>query len=160
MQMKTGVEQSVYAMLLLTFLPEKGLLPGEFISQQLGASPTYFQKLLRKLVSADLLLSVPGVKGGFRLNQPSDRIRIFDVYEAIEGKQSLYASSGVFEDLMGIKEQNVRLLSNLMTEAEDAWQSTLKRETIGSLRQEIDRNCPPDHLTTLQALIEQQMIRN
>lgn len=160
MQMKTGVEQSVYAMLLLTFLPEKGLLPGEFISQQLGASPTYFQKLLRKLVSADLLLSVPGVKGGFRLNQPSDRIRIFDVYEAIEGKQSLYASSGVFEDLMGIKEQNVRLLSDLMTEAEDAWQSTLKRETIGSLRQEIDRNCPSDHLTTLQALIEQQMIRN
>lgn len=160
MQMKTGVEQSVYAMLLLTFLPEKGLLPGEFISQQLGASPTYFQKLLRKLVSADLLLSVPGVKGGFRLNQPSDRIRIFDVYEAIEGKQSLYASSGVFEDLMGIKEQNVRLLSNLMTEAEDAWQSTLKRETIGSLRQEIDRNCPLDHLTTLKALIEQQMIRN
>ncbi len=57
MQMKTGVEQSVYAMLLLTFLPEKGVLPGEFISQQLGASPTYFQKLApeaRECGSADL----------------------------------------------------------------------------------------------------------
>ena len=56
LHMKTGVEQSVYAILLLTFLPEKAVLPGDVISTQLGGSPTYFQKLLRKLVSADLLV--------------------------------------------------------------------------------------------------------
>lgn len=160
MQMKTGVEQSVYAMLLLTFLSEKGVLPGEFISQQLGASPSYFQKLLRKLVSADLLISVPGAKGGFRLKASPETIRVFDIYEAIEGKQSLYASSGVFEDLMGIQNQNICLLSDLMTEAEQSWQSTLKRETIDSIRREIYLNCPPDHLTKLQSLIEEKMIRN
>lgn len=41
----------------------------EAISQQLGASPTYFHKLLRKLVSSDLITSVPGVKGGFKLKK-------------------------------------------------------------------------------------------
>ncbi len=157
MQMKTGVEQSVYAMLLLTFLPDRAVLPGEFISQQLGASPTYFQKLLRKLVQADLLYSVPGVKGGFRLRRPAEEIQIFDVYQAIEGKQTLYASSGVFEDLMGIQEQEIGLLSNLMIEAEDAWQS-LKRESIGSIRQAIDTSCPPEHLERLHALITDRMM--
>jgi len=158
MQMKTGVEQSVYAMLLLTFLPERAVLSGEFISQQLGASPTYFQKLLRKLVQADLLYSVPGVKGGFRLRRPAEEIQIFDVYQAIEGKQTLYASSGVFEDLMGMQEQEIGLLSNLMTEAEDAWQSTLKRESIGSIRQAIDASCPPEHLERLHMLIKDRMM--
>ncbi len=85
---------------------------------------------------------------------------MFDIYEAIEGKQSLYASSGVFEDLMGIQDQNICLLSDLMAEAEQSWQSTLKRETIDSIRREIYLNCPPDHLTKLQSLIEEKMIRN
>lgn len=75
MQMKTGVEQSVYAILILNMLPDKAVLPGEAISQQLGASPTYFQKLLRKLVSADLITSVPGVKGGFKLRK---NLKIFE----------------------------------------------------------------------------------
>ena len=64
LRMKTGVEQAVYAILLLNMLPEKAVLPGEAISQQLGTSPSYSQKLLRRLVSADLISSVPGVKGG------------------------------------------------------------------------------------------------
>ena len=61
MHMKTGVEQSIYAVILLNMLPDKVVLSGEAISQKLGASPTYFQKLLRELVRADLITSVPGV---------------------------------------------------------------------------------------------------
>jgi Rrf2 family protein len=158
MQMKTGVEQTVYAMLLLTFLPERAVLSGEFISQQLGASPSYFQKLLRNLVQADLLYSVPGVKGGFRLRRSAEEIQIFEVYQAIEGKQTFYASSGVFDDLMGLQEQEIGLLSNLMIEAEDAWQSTLNRESIGSIRQAIDTSCPTEHLERLHALITDRMM--
>lgn len=41
MHMKTGVEQSVYALVLLNMLPDKAVLPGEAISQQLGTSATY-----------------------------------------------------------------------------------------------------------------------
>ena len=84
MHMKTGVEQSVYAILLLNMLPDKAVLPGEAISQQLGTSPTYFQKLLRKLVSADLIASVPGVKGGFKLTKRPETICVYDIYLAIE----------------------------------------------------------------------------
>lgn len=137
MQMKTGVEQSVYAILLLNMLPEKAVLPGEAISQQLGTSPTYFQKLLRKLVSADLITSVAGVKGGFKLKKKPEEIRIYDVYLAIEGQQSLYSPSGILDDMLELeKEDRCCLLTDLMDEAESTWRTILKRETIASLDEE------------------------
>lgn len=111
MQMKTGVEQSVYAILILSMLPDKAVLPGEAISQQLGASPTYFQKLLRKLVSADLISSVPGVKGGFKLKKKPDEIRIYDIYVAIEGQQTLYSSCGVLHDMLDLTEEKAAACS-------------------------------------------------
>ncbi|WP_338782172.1 Rrf2 family transcriptional regulator [Metabacillus sp. FJAT-52054] len=158
MQMKTGVEQAVYAILILTFLPGKAVLPGEVISSQLGGSPTYFQKLLRKLVSADLIASVPGKKGGFRLNRKPEDIPIYDVYLAIEGKQSLYSSTGIFHDMLNIKEKEIDLLSNLMGEAESSWKSILNRETIGSLNEEIHKKCPKESIEILRAAIHEKMV--
>lgn len=158
LHMKTGVEQSVYSILLLTFLPEKAVLPGDVISTQLGGSPTYFQKLLRKLVSADLLASVPGSKGGFRLKKTPEEIRIYDVYVAIEGKQSLYSSSGIFHDMLNLKDKDICLLSDLMEEAESSWQSILKRQTIATLTNEIHKKCPKENLDKLKATVEEKMV--
>ena len=45
---------------------------------------------MRKLVRAGLVSSVPGVKGGFRLQAVPENIRIYDVYIAVEGLESLY----------------------------------------------------------------------
>ncbi|WP_285767081.1 Rrf2 family transcriptional regulator [Peribacillus sp. SI8-4] len=158
MHMKTGVEQSVYAILLLNFLPEKAVLPGDVISQQLGGSATYFQKILRKLVSADLLTSVPGIKGGFKLKKNPEDIRIYDVYLAIEGKQSLYSSSGIFHDMLNLKEKDICMLSDLMEEAESSWKNILKRETIASLTEEIDKKCPKENLQMLKKVINEKMV--
>ncbi len=134
MHMKPGVEQSVYALLLLNMLPDKAVLPGEAISQQLGTSPTYFQKLLRKLVSAGLITSVPGVKGGFKLNKKPENISVFNIYEAIEGQQALYSPSGVLGDLLELEEpERCCLLTDLMLEAESAWRLRMEQETIAVL---------------------------
>ena len=138
MHMKPGVEQSVYAILLLNMLPDKAVLPGEAISQQLGTSPTYFQKLLRKLVRAGLITSVPGVKGGFKLNKKPEDISVFDIYEAIEGQQALYSSSGVLGDLLELEEpERCCLLTDLMLEAENAWRLRMEQETIALLSEKM-----------------------
>lgn len=138
MHMKPGVEQSVYAILLLNMLPDKAVLPGEAISQQLGTSPTYFQKLLRKLVSAGLITSIPGVKGGFKLNKKPQDISVFDIYVAIEGQQSLYSPSGVLGDLLELEEpERCCLLTDLMLDAENAWRSRMEQETIAVLSEKM-----------------------
>ena len=159
MQMKTGVEQSVYAILLLNMLPDKAVLPGEVISQQLGTSPTYFQKLLRKLVRADLISSVPGVKGGFKLNKKPEDIQVYDIYLAIEGQQSLYSPSGILDDMLDLEKENrCCLLTDLMEEAESAWKSVLKRETIASLSKEIHTDRFQVEVESLQELIHEKMV--
>lgn len=138
MKMKTGVEQSVYAILILNMLPDKAVVPGEAISKKLGASSTYFQKLLRKLVNADLIISVPGVKGGFRLSKKPEDISVYDIYLAIEGQQSLYSSRGVLDDMFELEYgDRCCLLTKLMEEAESAWEFVLKRETISSIYKRI-----------------------
>ena len=159
MQMKTGVEQSIYAILLLNMLPDKAVLPAEAISQQLGTSPTYFQKLLRKLVRSDLISSVPGVKGGFKLNKKPEDIRVYDIYLAIEGQQSLYSPTGILDDMLNLEEQNrCCLLTDLMGEAESAWKTVLKRETIASLSNEIHTNRFRTEVELLQELIHEKMV--
>lgn len=158
MQMKTGVEQAVYAILILNLLPDRAVLPGEVISQQLGTSPTYFQKLLRKLVSADLITSVTGVKGGFRLKKKPEDIRMYDVYLAIEGQQSLYSPSGILDDMLDLKkEDECCLLTVLMDEAESAWKTVLKRETIASLLEKTT-NRFPEKVENLKEWINGRMV--
>jgi len=159
MQMKTGVEQCVYAILMLNMLPDRAVLPGEAISQQLGTSPTYFQKMLRKLVSADLITSVPGVKGGFKLKKKPEEIRIYDIYLAIEGQQSLYSASGILDDMLALeKEDRCCLLTDLMGEAESVWRSVLKRETIASLSEGIQTERFQEKVESLQELIREKMV--
>jgi Rrf2 family protein len=54
------------------------------------AVPVHFlSKILRRLVAAGLLESVPGARGGFRLGRPAERITVREVYECIEGQLSL-----------------------------------------------------------------------
>lgn len=159
MQMKTGVEQAVYAILLLNMLPDKAVLPGEAISQQLKTSPTYSQKLLRKLVSANLIASVPGAKGGFKLNQKAETIRIYDIYLAIEGQQSLYSPSGILDDMLDLETDDCScLLIGLMDEAEVAWKTVLKRKTIAMLASEIQKDRFQEKVIALQQVIEEKMV--
>ncbi|HLS60112.1 MAG TPA: Rrf2 family transcriptional regulator [Virgibacillus sp.] len=159
MQMKTGVEQAVYAILLLHLLPERAVLPGEAISEQLGTSPTYFQKILRKLVRADLISSVPGAKGGFKLKKKAGDIRVYDIYLAIEGKQSIYSSSGIFDDMFELEKENrCCLLTDLMEEAESVWKTVLKRETIASLLNELHTDRFQEEVELVQELIHEKAV--
>lgn len=159
MQMKTGVEQSVYAVLLLNMLPEKAVLHSEVISEQLGASPTYFQKLLRKLVSADIIKSVSGVKGGFKLNKDPEDIRVYDIYVAIEGQQSLYSPSGILDDMLELeKDDRCCVLEELMDEAETSWKKVLKRETIASLSEDIGSRRFTENIIDLKKWVEEKMV--
>jgi Rrf2 family protein len=68
--------------------PERVVTRAEIETQQ--AVPTHFlSKILRTLVGAGLLESVPGARGGFRLGRPPEAISVRDVYESVEGRLCL-----------------------------------------------------------------------
>ncbi|WP_369900775.1 Rrf2 family transcriptional regulator [Bacillus manliponensis] len=159
MKIKTGVEQSVYTLLLLHMLPKGAVLPGEAISCQLGTSRTYSLKLLRKLVNANLISSISGVKGGYKLHKKPEDISVYDVYLATTDNQSLYAPSGILKDMLDLNEDvGCCLLMELMDEAEVAWTAVLKRATIASLYKKMQAPKYEEKFTAVQKAICEKMI--
>ncbi len=81
-----------YAVRALCYLaaqaPERVVRRAE-IQQCQNIPPHFLSKILRTLVSAGFLASVPGAHGGFRLGRPASDISVRAVYESVEGRLSL-----------------------------------------------------------------------
>jgi Rrf2 family protein len=91
------VDYAVRALCYLAARPEGNLVPRAEIQQRQQVPPHYLSKILRALVSAGLLESVPGAKGGFRLGRAPAEISVRDVYESVEGPLALIECVGEHE---------------------------------------------------------------
>ncbi len=76
---------ATHSMVFLAANPEKTHSTRE-IADALLASEAHLSKVLQRLSRSELVHSVRGPRGGFRLVKPGDQIRLLEVYEAIEGK--------------------------------------------------------------------------
>jgi Rrf2 family protein len=83
------VDYALRAMGYLAAQPAGRVVTCAEIQARQGVPPHFLSKILRKLVAAGLLESVPGARGGFRLGRDAEQISIRDVYECIEGHLSL-----------------------------------------------------------------------
>lgn len=80
-----AASMALHAMVLLAAAPEERRSAKE-IASRLAVSEAHLSKVLQRLGKAGLVESARGRKGGFALARPRDRIRLADVYQAIEGK--------------------------------------------------------------------------
>jgi Rrf2 family protein len=83
------VDYALRAMCYLAAQPAGKVVSCAEIQACQGVPLHFLSKILRKLVAARLLESVPGARGGFRLGRKATEISIRDVYECIEGHLSL-----------------------------------------------------------------------
>lgn len=92
-------------------------------------SPTYLSKILTKLSKADMIYSVSGANGGYKLRDNWDELTFFDVIEAIEGKNS------IFDCCQG--QRKGCLILETMEIAEQKMDIVLKSQKISSLAEKI-----------------------
>ena len=79
-----------YALRALAALPEDGsFCLAKNLASSLELPGPYLAKILQGLVQADILASVRGPKGGFRLTRPAHRITVGEVVVALEGPNSM-----------------------------------------------------------------------
>ncbi len=64
------------------------------IAQKRGIPERFLLKVLKPLVSAQVLFSVKGPNGGYRLARPPSDISVLEVLEAVEGPIRGYAPGG------------------------------------------------------------------
>ena len=76
-------EYALRALSQLATLAAAERLSSQQLSELTGIPQDYLSKVLRKLVSADLIASERGHGGGFRLNKPADQITFSQVFCAV-----------------------------------------------------------------------------
>jgi len=84
MQLQAYTEYAIQILQYLHAHPQ-GLRTGTELAEELGISYPTFLALAVKLRRAGLIVSVRGRNGGFSLNKPAKKIRVYDVFLCIEG---------------------------------------------------------------------------
>lgn len=108
MKLSTKGRYAVMALVDLALQkPEKLVTLGE-ISKRQSVSLAYLEQLFVKLRRANLVESVRGPGGGYRLARPASEIRISDVLEAVdETVSALHTGAGASGGISGSRAQSL-----------------------------------------------------
>ncbi len=81
-------DASSIALHAMIFIAQKNneLVSVKDISGELDVSANHLSKVLQRLVKADLVISIKGYGGGFKLAKSPADINFLEIYEAIDGR--------------------------------------------------------------------------
>lgn len=148
MRLSDGVEWTVHCCVLLASLPSGQTLPGGRLAEFHGVPAPYLAKHLQALTRSDVLESVPGPGGGYRLARSPAEITVLDVVEAIDGDQSAFTCNeirrrGPAGGLPAREYARPCGVHAVMDRADAAWRAELTATTISDLARLVARTAPP-----------------
>lgn len=137
MQLTKGFEQAACIIALLCTQDRSIPLTTAVIHDRLTGSETYLRKIIRKLVVAGLVTSIPGNNGGFRLAKKPSEISLLDIVEASEGPIKTYPDMGfienVFSEAHPIAERGKNVLNDTFQQADNLWRDYLKHQSLNDV---------------------------
>lgn len=85
MHVSRKADYAVRALAYLAGRPDDGLLLISQIAGAMAVPQAFLSKIMRELVDADLVISQPGRRGGYRLARDAQQITFRQIMEAVEG---------------------------------------------------------------------------
>ena len=76
---------AMHAILILS-QNQDSLISVKYIAEKLEVSSNHLSKVMQRLTKTGFVESIKGNKGGFRLIISPEKIKLLDIYEAIDGK--------------------------------------------------------------------------
>ena len=108
MKLSTKGRYAMVALADLALQPDGGLTTLSEISKRQDISLPYLEQLFVKLRRAELVESVRGPGGGYRLAKPASDIRVVDVLSAVdETVSALHTGAGASGALSGSRAQSM-----------------------------------------------------
>jgi len=108
MKLSTKGRYAMVALVDIALSQEEGLVTLGEIARRQSISLPYLEQLFVKLRRAELVTSVRGPGGGYRLARPAAEIRICDVLQAVDEKvDALYVGAGASGGASGSKAQSM-----------------------------------------------------
>ncbi len=108
MKLSTKGRYAMVALVDLALQPSGGLTSLSAISRRQNISLAYLEQLFVKLRRAELVESVRGPGGGYRLARPASEIRVADVLGAVdETVSAMHTGAGASGGLSGSRAQSL-----------------------------------------------------
>lgn len=134
MKLARSFEQSTAIMIAIARQPTNSHIPANVLASKLKLSPTYSQKLLRKLVLAGLIKASPGVGGGFLMAKDTNQISIVDIMQAVDETNHTFYSTGTLELAAGENKTGANdRISRAFQTADLVWLQVLSQTKLSDL---------------------------
>jgi Rrf2 family protein len=137
MQITRSGEYGLRGLLFLARQPAEKLILVSEISRNQDIPETFLAKIFQRLSKAGLLRSSRGLKGGFSLGKPANKITMREVIEALEGPIALNRC------LLGegeCKEESVCPIHRVWEKAQERLLEILDETTMEDLAETMVRN--------------------
>ncbi|WP_068079744.1 RrF2 family transcriptional regulator [Novosphingobium rosa] len=145
----TSVEYGIHCLLWLVGNDNRPVSSRDLAELQ-GVSPSFLAKIFPRLEKAGIVKASEGVRGGYLLARPADRISFLDVVDAIEGEKPLFdcqevrGRCAVFgAQAPGWATAGTCAIHAVMLQAEKAMRDTLASQTLASVGERFMRKAPP-----------------
>ncbi len=137
MQLGEGVEWATHCCTVLALMPPGRTMPAARLAEFHGVAPSYLAKHLQALAQAEIVESVPGRKGGYRLARAAADITLLDVVLAVEGDELAFRCSEIRRRgpaAAPARHYTARCaIAVAMDAAEAAWRKELAAQTIADV---------------------------
>lgn len=146
MKFSIGIEYALHCLLYMVDIPEGKTVGIKDLASFQGISETYLSKIYTKLSKANIVKSIPGVKGGYELAKRPDSITFLDVVEAIEGNEPMFKCAEIRQNTVLLDKDNLPdaytkcpcTIKTVMLEAENQMKNYLKTKTLAWLHDHVD----------------------
>jgi Rrf2 family protein len=145
-----GTEYGLHCLLLLA-RPLAEPASSRELAELQGVSTSFLAKIFPKLERAGIVKASTGVRGGYQLARPAERITVLDVVDAIEGPKPLFdcqeirGGCAIFEGKPPAwSTRGTCGIHAVMLQAEKRMRDELARTTIRDLADGVARVAPPD----------------
>src|SRR5262245_6561541 len=85
MKLTLASRYALHAVVHMASQKKNDPIASQVIAQARGIDPRFLLKVLKPLVSAQVLISAKGPNGGYRLAKPASEITMLEVVEAVDG---------------------------------------------------------------------------
>jgi Rrf2 family protein len=138
MRMSEGVEWTLHCCLTLGWLDSDQPVSTAKLAATFELPPPYLNKCLQALVRAGILTSTPGVRGGFRLARPPEKITLMEVVSAIEGREGAFRCTEIRQRGAGADRPPQEFerqcgITTAIRKAEMAWRRELASQTLADM---------------------------
>lgn len=134
MQITSRLTVAVHTLLAIGYFRDGHKVTSDFIASSVQVNPVVIRRILLQLSAAGLVEVARG-SGGARLKKDAEEITILDVYRAVDcvaqGEMFHFHENPNMKCPVGSRIHSV--LDEKLAQAQDAFESSLAKTTIGSL---------------------------